>query len=820
MGYTMNGGGTARGGSGSGSTGGNSCSGCNVTINPDIDIISEDKSIEIEETEKDGKKVFNLSVENAPISITSEDSSVTIEKTVDGFDLSVPKTEASVGGMTLAGLHSHYFWSKHYEGKTEGYYLPLMKATSVNLGKTSILFEITDRERADLRQYYAKYYMVGRSGDFRLMCIDSTNDNAEDVFRWEDIIAVRTDDGTSSSHAEVTIYKRIRHTLSEEYFIINVLAEDDKGYSRQTYYSTNREPNTPGGVDLTGKTLIYAYKGRDTDPHEIDLSKLTKTAGEANFVKILSIPNVVDYPNTGGTSSKKGPFDLNFSVSFCNKKYGGIRYAYDVFVAVNYPLSVRAWAIPMQKEPSDYVGEGLPQLSVDYSPYRGISIFLKIEDAANGVVKTVEKCLSNNKYKIYWGTTSPLRYNEFGAAAVLYSEENPIGLAIKAHTALVASTTNGQYLKTENGAIVWADAPSGGGAVGGGAVPLHSHTLDMRGIADDSGSEIPKIFVLNNIDSTEIQRISFDVFVSRAGYEGQRAYCKGEFILKDGMPTLICTERHGFGDDVPLGYLYDEESNKLVVWVNHWYYNKRMHINVYEENLKPGTDVKYIVSSETTKANEIYYYDLPNFGVNIKNGEIADSAFCLRPGWEDGQILRTVRGSFDGSMRIEWSREMMSGFEAFNIFDAQGAAKLAGKDATNAAMLVRCNPLADSIISTLSMSLVSIGGSVRLALYDDQLHLMAQTSEHRNTDGFVTLPLETPQRVECNRSYFIGVVINGNGIIFQGRYITLNSGLSGARTTLYYTVNGLSGTTFPEDFPRDALTSGDVTVPYLAANAG
>lgn len=291
MGYTISGanGGATGAGTGALTTNGN----VEVTVNnPEVDVISTDNSVAITVTEDADAKTFDLSVIGGAgsggedVNVVSGDSSVSVTPTTqDGvktFDLRVQGK--TLAGLTSTGLHSHYFWKANYKGQV-GQYLPLMKMNSVNIGKMGVVFEILDRERADLRCIYSRYYAIGRSGKFRINCLDYVNDSGEDTFRWDDIVAMRTG-GADDHHPEYTIYKRIRRSDSEEYFIINVTHEDADGYALKTYYNGNggtKDLQTPGGVTLNEADLIHTYREPGLTPSEISGQILQTNSGQIEW---------------------------------------------------------------------------------------------------------------------------------------------------------------------------------------------------------------------------------------------------------------------------------------------------------------------------------------------------------------------------------------------------------------------------------------------------------------------------------------------------------------------------------------------------------
>lgn len=197
----------------------------------------------------------------------------------------------------------------------------------------------------------------------------------------------------------------------------------------------------------------------------------------------------------------------------------------------------------------------------------------------------------------------------------------------------------------------------------------------------------------------------------------------------------------------------------------------------------------------------------------------------ITPSETAGQVLKTVENPDTGENEIAWVDETLSGFETYlsgfetySYIDAQESSIPYASDSASA-ILVRCNPLADSYIKDLSVLITQGAERVfRLALYDKNLKLLGQTAETSlNQTGFVTLSLPDPVQVLHSESYLIGLLTSGNGYLLSGR--TINIQTNNILPFAYQSQNGLTGNKFPETFSKDVKT-GSTFVPYLAANAG
>lgn len=196
---------------------------------------------------------------------------------------------------------------------------------------------------------------------------------------------------------------------------------------------------------------------------------------------------------------------------------------------------------------------------------------------------------------------------------------------------------------------------------------------------------------------------------------------------------------------------------------------------------------------------------------SIQGGTIAPSA-------TENQILRTVRNAQTQQLETAWDDEMLSGFETYSYIDAQESSVPYASDSASA-ILVRCNPLADSYIKDLSVLITQGAERVfRLALYDKNLNLLGQTAKTSlNQTGFVTLSLPAPVKVLHSESYLIGLLTSGNGYLLSGR--TINIQANNILPFAYQSQNNLAGNQFPETFNKE-VKAGSTFVPYLAANAG
>lgn len=160
----------------------------------------------------------------------------------------------------------------------------------------------------------------------------------------------------------------------------------------------------------------------------------------------------------------------------------------------------------------------------------------------------------------------------------------------------------------------------------------------------------------------------------------------------------------------------------------------------------------------------------------------------------------------------------LSGFETYSYINAQESSIPYASDSASA-ILVRCNPLADSYIKDLSVFITQGAERVfRLALYDKNRNLLGQTAETSlNQTGLITLSLPDPVQVLHSESYLIGLLTSGNGYLLSGR--TINIQTNNILPFVYQSQNGLTGNQFPETFNNEVKT-GSTFVPYLAANAG
>ena len=192
----------------------------------------------------------------------------------------------------------------------------------------------------------------------------------------------------------------------------------------------------------------------------------------------------------------------------------------------------------------------------------------------------------------------------------------------------------------------------------------------------------------------------------------------------------------------------------------------------------------------------------------------------VQPSQVAGQILKTIYNAQTQQNVVSWQNEMLSGFEVFSYIDAQNTGMITNN--SNAmAMLVRCNPLSDTVISDLSV-LITQGAQrqFRMALYDSSLNLLGQTElQSMETEGFKTIDLPTPINVEHGESYLIGILVSGNsnGYLFMGRTITLHA--NNIRPYCYASPNNLGEDTFPAKFNSE-IKLGETFVPYICANGG
>jgi len=192
----------------------------------------------------------------------------------------------------------------------------------------------------------------------------------------------------------------------------------------------------------------------------------------------------------------------------------------------------------------------------------------------------------------------------------------------------------------------------------------------------------------------------------------------------------------------------------------------------------------------------------------------------IQPSTIAGQVLKTIFNTQTQQNEILWKDELMSGFEVYNYIEAQQSEML--QSTTNAiAILVRCNPLSDTIISDMSV-LITQGAtrSFRLAIYDSNRNLLSQTAlQSMEVAGFKTVDLLNHVTVNHGESYLLGLLISGssNGYQLMGRNITLQT--NNIRPFVYRSQNNISNDTFPETFNDERIT-GDTFIPYICANGG
>lgn len=276
--------------------------------------------------------------------------------------------------------------------------------------------------------------------------------------------------------------------------------------------------------------------------------------------------------------------------------------------------------------------------------------------------------------------------------------------------------------------------------------------------------------------------------------------------------------------DYPLSFIIQDYSNINASNPHNFYINCIGCLPLYSKITTYPSEVFYnsSIGATTLVLPSLAELSNPNYILSVdSNGKVYKSApsggGSITPSTVENQIFRTVKNS-QGELVTAWSNEMLSGFETFPYLDAQQSDIPYTYD-TPSAILVRCNPLADTIINDLSV-LITQGAeeSFRLAIYDHNLNLLGQTAvTSLNQSGLVVLTLPTPVMLDHSESYLIGILTSGNGYLLAGKTVNLQS--NNARPYVYQSVNNLTNNTFPNAFESNVLT-GNCFIPYIQANGG
>lgn len=380
---------------------------------------------------------------------------------------------------------------------------------------------------------------------------------------------------------------------------------------------------------------------------------------------------------------------------------------------------------------------------------------------------------------------------------------------------------------------------------------LHSHYFAKNLISGNiSGKYIPLI----KIKSVNIGKMSvmFEI-LDRETTQMHNYYGKYYFNARSGATNLSCIDFYDNGpnecmrfDDIV--YVKTDQSNVIiykrirstaeeyfivnVIFENascyslQSYYSTVNNLTGIEERVTASVSLDSPVSAK--KGQSAFWLDpassagkvlktIDNEGT-LELSWANESGGTIAPSTTENQILRTVRNAQTQQLETAWADEMLSGFETYSYIDAQESSIPYASDSASA-ILVRCNPLADSYIKDLSVLITQGAERVfRLALYDKNRNLLGQTAETSlNQTGLVTRSLPAPVQVLHSESYFIGLLTSGNGYLLSGR--TINIQTNNILPFAYQSQNNLAGNQFPETFSNEVKT-GSTFVPYLAANAG